>query len=306
MQRFKEAFHYFFVPSEKNNLRAKGLHHDFLTFYFVIALTLFFLAKGPLKNVTHNVLGYATDISIPKLYQLTNEERQKNSLSSLSYNQELANAATKKAQDMFTKNYWAHYAPDGTTPWNFILSSGYQYEFAGENLAKNFLFSQNVVDAWMTSPTHRENILRSQFADVGFAVVNGVLNGEETTLVVQMFGKPAGASVAKAPVAQQAAATPTPTTSAVAQAQPPQPVSLNNSPLVLAQQQTKPTVNLFHLSFNATYIFLSLLLIILATDFYFASKFKVIRFHSKNLAHVIFVFMIIMGLVLFLSKGVIL
>jgi uncharacterized protein YkwD len=294
MNKLKELIGHFFIPGEKNNLRAKALHHDFLTFYLLVALIMVFLAKSPLGQF-RNILGYATDINVTKLYQLTNEQRQSNNLAQLSYNEALAQAASAKAQDMLAKNYWAHYAPDGATPWNFILASGYQYEYAGENLAKNFLFSDNVLDAWMASPTHRENVLRSDFTDVGFAVVNGVLNGEQTTLVVQMFGKPA---VPVAQVVTQAteAAKVIPATNAAA---PP-------SGLVLAQQQTKPKINLFNLSFNTTFVFLSLLLIVLATDFYFASKFNVIRFHSKNIAHSIFLFTIFLGLLLFLSKGVIL
>lgn len=300
MNKLKELIGHFFVPSEKNNLRAKALHHDFLTFYLLIALVMVFLTKGPLGQF-RNVLGYATDINIPKLYQLTNDERQKNNLQQLTYNDELSQAAYKKAQNMFEKNYWAHYAPDGTTPWNFILASGYQYEFAGENLAKNFLFSQNVVDAWMNSPTHRENVLRREFTDVGFAVVNGVLNGEQTTLIVQMFGKPIGS------MAQVAPQTPQATTSSETKETAPTIIPIANSNgLVLAQQQTKPKINLFNISFNTTFVFLSLLLIVLATDFYFASKFHVIRFHSKNIAHFIFLFAIFLGLLLFLTKGVIL
>lgn len=300
MKKIKELISHFFVPSEKNNLRAKALHHDFLTFYLLIALVMVFLTKGPLGSL-RNVLGYATDINIPKLYQLTNDERQQNNLPQLIYNDELAQAAYKKAQNMFAKNYWAHYGPDGTTPWNFILASGYQYEFAGENLAKNFLFSQNVVDAWMNSPTHRENVLRREFTDVGFAVVNGVLNGEQTTLVVQMFGKPIGTLAQAAP--------PTPQATAAGETKETAPTIIpvvNSNGLVLAQQQTQPKINLFNLSFNTTFVFLSLLLIVLATDFYFASKFHVIRFHSKNIAHFIFLFTIFLGLLLFLSKGVIL
>src|SRR4030065_255642 len=131
-----------------------------------------FLVKGPFGQFK-NILGYATDINMPALYQLVNEQRQNNNLPPLTYNEKLAQAAYGKAQDMFTKNYWAHYAPDGATPWNFILASGYQYEYAGENLAKNFLFSQNVLDAWMASPSHRENILRKDYNEVGFAIVNG-------------------------------------------------------------------------------------------------------------------------------------
>jgi len=122
MNKLKGIVKQLFIPSEKNNYKARAIHHDFLTFYVIIALFLSFASKNIISN-SHNVLGFATDVTVEKLYDLTNQERQKNGLSSLDYNKKLASAADKKAHDMFQKNYWAHYAPDGTTPWSFILAS---------------------------------------------------------------------------------------------------------------------------------------------------------------------------------------
>ena len=97
---------------------------------------------------------------------------------------------------MLEENYWAHFAPSGKTPWDFILGSGYRFTFAGENLAKNFYGSEDVVAAWMASQTHKENILNSKYKDIGIAVVDGVLDGQSTTLVVQMFGSTSVVSTA--------------------------------------------------------------------------------------------------------------
>lgn len=282
MRKVKEVFRYLFLPHEKNNQRARVLHHDFLTFYLVAAVGLVFLTKVFSSSFT-NVLGFATDITTEKLYQLTNEERKDSGLSPLVLNDKLSEAAYQKAQDMFTKDYWAHYAPDGTTPWNFILSSGYQYEYAGENLAKNFLFSKNVVDGWVASQTHRENILRPEFSEVGFAIVNGVLNGEETTLVVQMFARPAQAQIAQ--------------------------VEVENSPSqpqVLAKSQTESRGNTLPFSFTTTLIFIAFLIVLLGLDFYYAKRLNILRVHGKSLAHLIFLSSLIVGLFFFLSKGSIL
>jgi hypothetical protein len=112
----------------------------------------------------------------------------------------LEQAALKKAQDMFAKNYWAHYAPDGsTTPWKFILAAGYVYKYAGENLAKDFDTSTSVMSAWMASAGHRANIVSKNYKDIGMVAVSGTLSGEETTLVVQMLGSTLGATVASKP-----------------------------------------------------------------------------------------------------------
>ena len=291
MKKIVDFVHHLFIPKEDNNYRAKALHPDFLTYYLLIAFFLTMIFK---QTSLQNVLCFATDISINKLYQLTNEQREKNSLTVLSYNEKLAEAARQKAQDMFNQNYWAHYGPNGVSPWDFILKNGYQYEFAGENLAKNFLFSQGVVDAWMNSTTHRENILRKDYSEIGLGVVNGILNGEQTTLVVQLFGKPLGLHqhVAKnAPPAEK-----------------PQAVELSPAPqarpAILARQVNTVPFRIGNIPFNMNVIFLLFLMGALVLDFYFASKLKIIRIGGKNVAHFIFLGFIFVGLFL-LTKGAI-
>lgn len=298
MERVKKFFHHFFLPNEENNYRARSLHTDFLGLYLVLALVLSLSFKQIGLN---NVLGFATDISVNKLYELTNSERDKNGLPRLTYNDKLSAAAAAKASDMFANNYWAHYSPIGTTPWDFIVNSGYNYEYAGENLAKNFLFSDGVVSAWMDSPTHRDNILKREYSEVGYAIVNGTLNGEQTTLVVQMFGKPTFTSVAAInPPAVVAAENPQPTLAAQAGVIAPK----DNQALVLARETQKPAFSLPTFSFNVNVIFFTFLLLALALDFYFASKFNIIRVGGKNLAHFAFIAFMFVGL-LVISRGAI-
>jgi hypothetical protein len=133
---------------------------------------------------------YATDINVADLHLLANQEREKAGLASLTLNEQLNEAARNKANHMIANNYWDHYAPDGTTPWSFIKASGYDYKTAGENLAEGFSYSSDVVAGWMNSTTHKANVLKDSYADVGYAVLNGVLLGEKTTLVVAMYGTP--------------------------------------------------------------------------------------------------------------------
>lgn len=299
MQKIKDLFHHLFIPREENNFRAKSLHTDFLTFYLLIALVMSFVFK---KIDLTNVLGYATDITIDKLYELTNSERQKNNLGSLVLNDRLSVAAAQKANDMFAKNYWAHYSPTGTTPWDFISGNGYSYEFAGENLAKNFLFSQGVVDAWMNSPTHRDNILKKDYTEVGFAVVNGTLNGEPTTLVVQMFGTPIAVNnyipppktvaAEELPVAIE---TPVPSISQMITAT---PVKSEPPSVMVAGAQPPDTGRKWFSTFNVDLVFFSFLLLALALDFYYAAKMRIIRVAGRNVVHFAFIAFIIAGLII--------
>ena len=289
MEKIKKFIHRLFIPHEENNFRAKSLHTDFLSVYLVVAFLMMIIFQ---QNGFSNVLGFATDISVDKLNQLVNEQRQKNNLPPLTINSELTTAAQKKANVMFQDNCWAHYC-NGTTPWDFILGAGYKYEYAGENLAKNFLFSNGVVDAWMNSPTHRENLLNSHYTDVGYAIVNGTLNGEQTTLVVQEFGKPlAGYVPPPAETQPQAESANAP---AIPAAQP-KAVTVPDTQQVLAQKTFQPKINAFNLSFNLNVVFMAFLLTALALDFYFASKFNVIRVGGKNTAHFLFIVFVLVGL----------
>ncbi|PJC33207.1 hypothetical protein CO051_01855 [Candidatus Roizmanbacteria bacterium CG_4_9_14_0_2_um_filter_39_13] len=281
MNLIKEAIYHFFLPKNTNNYRGKILHHDFLTVYLVFALVLT-VGITHLQNTSGSILGYATDISATKLLTLTNEERAKNNLPALLYNERLSQAAQAKGEDMFEKNYWSHYGPSGETPWEFILDAGYQYEYAGENLAKNFLFSDGVMQAWMDSATHRENILRKEYTDVGFAIVNGVLNDEETTLVVQEFGKPLyPASETKSEAKQESSQVEViPHAKRVPQSS------------VLADSKKIP----FYTSFlNMNLIFFSVLILALILDFYFASKLNLIHIKGKNLIHILFIGFVMIG-----------
>jgi hypothetical protein len=320
MNQVKQFFHHFMLPRETNNFKAKALHLDLLTLYLVVML----LVTVGMKRISTNpgsVLGFAVDINQTKLLELTNEERAKNGLPPLRMNEKLSQAANSKAQDMFSKGYWAHFAPDGsTTPWQFITGAGYSYRVAGENLAKNFPFSDSVVEAWMNSPSHRANMLRADYQDVGFAIVNGNLAGEDTTLVVEMFGTPLNGAdnVASAPVQQppqqaQAPAAAADQKTLVANLKP--TAAVTSIPGIagvanLTPQQAQavslntnvPKINLFPIVYNLGTVFLLFLATALIFDFYFAKKLNVARISGRNLAHAMFVVFVFIGLMV-ISKG---
>jgi uncharacterized protein YkwD len=120
----------------------------------------------------------------------TNNERSLSGLTPLTENEDLDQAARLKLEDMFTNNYWEHIAPSGIQAWDFIKQTGYIYEYAGENLAKGYHDSNTTVDAWMDSQTHKDNILGTNYTDIGVAVGSGKLNNRPVTLAVQILAKP--------------------------------------------------------------------------------------------------------------------
>ncbi len=176
-----------FVPHHSNNHKPRVLHLSSL----LSLVGLLLVVQGGVSWVRRSdpqILGFATNISPQRVVELTNNERAKLGLPSLTMDARLSDAARRKAADMLNNNYWAHVSPSGTKPWSFILAAGYNYLHAGENLARDFTNPDTAVAAWMASPTHRDNIVSARYRDIGVAVVDGTINGVETTLVVQMFG----------------------------------------------------------------------------------------------------------------------
>lgn len=158
-------------------------------------LLIFILLQTSLSwfaQMKPGVLGVSSVINQQELIRLTNVEREKRGLSPLREDARLDSAAAAKAENMYMENYWAHYSPSGKDPWGFINQSGYKFSVAGENLAKNFYTPEEVVQAWMESPTHRDNLLNSKYVDIGIAVAEGEINGQKTILVVQEFGREEG------------------------------------------------------------------------------------------------------------------
>lgn len=185
----KHSWLHWFIPQERNNHRASLLRTNTL----LILIAFYILNQSITRFISFikpGILGYSSEITAQKVLDQTNIERQKIGLASLKYNSILSESATQKAQDMFANDYWAHTSPDGTTPWDFFKNVGYKYSVAGENLARDFYDTNTLIKAWMNSPTHRDNIVNSKYQEIGIGVVNGVLGGVKTTLVVQHFGTP--------------------------------------------------------------------------------------------------------------------
>lgn len=137
---------------------------------------------------------FASEITSGNMLRLLNEERAKRGITRLRVSDELNNAALLKSKDMVNRDYFDHYA-FGLTPWDFIKNSGYDYLYAGENLAMDFFTAEGMVNAWMQSDTHRDNILNPNYSEIGLGVVKGEyiedggLYGKNTIIVTNMFGR---------------------------------------------------------------------------------------------------------------------
>jgi hypothetical protein len=124
------------------------------------------------------------------LADLTNKERQTENLQTLTVNPILNKVAEMKASDMASKGYFAHTSPEGKNPWYWLEQAGYSYQYAGENLAINFNDSKDVTKAWMESPTHKANIVKDKYTEIGTGVATGIYEGREAVFVAQVYAKP--------------------------------------------------------------------------------------------------------------------
>ncbi len=210
--------HYHVLPhvhadGEQHHAHGLSVFALFLYLQIFVAATAGFYV---IKLKAPQILGTIT-FSADQIISLTNQRRAENGLPVLTFNSFLANAASAKASNMFSENYWAHNSPSGKTPWSFITAAGYKYIYAGENLARDFNDASSVVTAWMNSPSHKSNLLDKNFKEIGVAVVSGNLTGTEGILVVQEFGSGAGGVQNSSALAQ---ALPTPSPASVVKSSP--------------------------------------------------------------------------------------
>jgi hypothetical protein len=192
-------------------------------------------------------------------------------------------AAAAKAQNMFEENYWAHYSPSGKDPWGFIQGAGYKFSYAGENLARNFETSPEVVDAWMASPTHKANIINTHYTQVGMAVAEGTINGQKTVLVVQEFGRPSQDMLAALSEQKNSPPAPLPSVGSVASTNNPQLTQV----LVAGSESGPVQFSLGPLSISRTVglTIIGLLVVLIALDLYILRRRMVHRLASRHLPH---------------------
>jgi len=179
-----------FIPHKENNhrphiLRTKSIRN---VIYVVLFLEIFTFLIPTLTHI--NRTGGMAAVLPSILSNLTNEERQSQKIKPLAISPVLNKAAEMKAEDMATKGYFAHTSPEGKTPWYWLSLAGYDFQYAGENLAINFTDSKDVTKAWMESPTHKANIVKGNYTEMGTGIAKGVYKGKETIFVAQVYANP--------------------------------------------------------------------------------------------------------------------
>jgi len=216
----------FFIPHEGNEYKPHSLQK--IAFTGMVIMVFLSFAVANFQSILWVTSDWMVSAVLPSvILDLANEERADASLSTLRRNPKLDEAAQLKAQDMAKYSYFAHFSPTGVSPWYWFSQAGYNFVNAGENLAIHFNDTQQLMDAWMESPTHRANLMNAAYTETGIGTAEGTFEGYDTVFVVQMFGTPA----AEQPVVAGAQVT---------EVQPVQAVS--PEPAIDTEVQTTPAV----------------------------------------------------------------
>lgn len=118
-----------------------------------------------------------------ELLSLINAERQKNNLPEFQIDEKIQNVARLKAEDLVQNNYFSHISPTYGTPFEMLKSHNINYKTASENIAGNSSIS-DAVKSWLSSDSHKKNILSNDYNYTGIAVVDSIAYGK---IIVELF-----------------------------------------------------------------------------------------------------------------------
>ncbi len=179
-----------FLPTKENDYTPHLLQKAAMV--MMVVLTLLSFTAVNIQALFWQSSDWLVGTVLPAVVvDLTNSERKDVAAVPLVRNALLDEAARLKAEHMAENSYFAHYSPDGVSPWVWFDEVDYTYAHAGENLAIHFNDSNAVVSAWMKSPLHKANIVSDKYTEIGVGTAKGTFDGYDTVFVVQLFGTPA-------------------------------------------------------------------------------------------------------------------
>ncbi len=140
-------------------------------------------------TVARCIVGIDDEILSQRVLSLINIERATVGVSPVTLNDELVNAAESYACTLAGEDFFDHIHPaTGEGPGERAAAAGYVYFAVGENLAAGQISAAQVVESWMESKGHRQNLLSPDWKETGIGVRRG---GTYGVYWVQLFGKPA-------------------------------------------------------------------------------------------------------------------
>lgn len=110
------------------------------------------------------------DAEVCAVFQLVNQERVSRGLAPYAWNSQLAVASQRHAEDMVAQDYFSHTSLDGREFDDRAFDANYDGSPRGENIAAGQQSAESVMDAWMNSEGHRNNILSTSSNEIGIGL----------------------------------------------------------------------------------------------------------------------------------------
>ena len=104
------------------------------------------------------------------VFQLVNQERVSRGLAPYGWSSELAVASQRHAEDMVAQDYFSHTSLDGREFGDRAVDANYDGSPRGENIAAGQQSAESVMDSWMNSEGHRNNILSTSSNEIGIGL----------------------------------------------------------------------------------------------------------------------------------------
>lgn len=187
--KFTTVLKHIFIPHDKNDYKPHFFRELSIAIILFTSIFLLGASAGSSFFIHKTVLG--ANITASVLIDDANVSRLAYNEAPLLRSEKLDKAAKLKGKNMAEEKYFSHNSPEGVTPWHWFKEAGYNFLYAGENLAINFTESADVHQAWLDSPEHRANLLNVKFNEIGIAAIDGIYENNPTIYIVQMFGTPA-------------------------------------------------------------------------------------------------------------------
>jgi uncharacterized protein YkwD len=132
---------------------------------------------------TPNPTGPVDDDPLPgtsreeQVLVLVNQVRADYGLDPVEWHEGAAAVALAHSEDMALREFFAHENPDGLNPGDRLAAANVELSAWGENIAMGYLTPVHVMDGWMNSPGHRDNILTPGWTHLGIGITDPVEPG---------------------------------------------------------------------------------------------------------------------------------
>ncbi|MER7736225.1 CAP domain-containing protein [Streptomyces erythrochromogenes] len=126
--------------------------------------------QAPQPPKTSTAPAPAASGSVAAVLALVNQERAAAGCQAVTLNAKLTKAAQDHSADMAANSNMSHTGSDGSDPGARITRAGYAWSTYGENVAYGYSTPEKVMEGWMNSPGHRENILNCSFKEIGIGL----------------------------------------------------------------------------------------------------------------------------------------